>query len=216
MLVGFSVCYVNGWMRKSSGLYSGKSSGIPITLANIEQLDSGQISIEESRTGEILVWITDRFGDSHVHVLHYEGVSTIKALEILTAKQKELEKGERAHWAILGGRWQLETNAVPEIINGSKAHLQDKLVQAASDLERTNIQSILTRWDYYSCQLVPFLDKEGRKMVLLRFFPSYRESSFKTWRTVPIQVEGGGYDYWSLSYDLEKREYFGFSVNAIE
>lgn len=206
-IVGFGLWYVNGRM--------GKSSAVPITLATIEQIDSGEISFEQRRSGEIFVHVIDRFGDGHIHVLNYEGVSTTKALEILTAKQREMEE---AHWAILGGSWHLETSAVSEILNKAQAHLEFALAQSASAIDRTDLGAILSKWDSYSCQLYPeFERRSGGKLLVMKFFPSHRRgTTFKNWRTAPILVKGGGHDFWTLNYDLEKREYFGFAVNAIQ
>ena len=68
-----------------------KSSAFPLNLATVEKTHDGRISFEEKR-GEIFVYLTDRFGDCHIHLLDYHGVSKEKALEILKAKQAELEK----------------------------------------------------------------------------------------------------------------------------
>ncbi len=68
-----------------------KSSAFPLSLATLQQTHSGQIAFEE-RGGQIFVTVTDEFGDSHIHLLDYRGVSNVKALEILKAKQAELRK----------------------------------------------------------------------------------------------------------------------------
>jgi len=68
-----------------------KSLAFPMSLATLEKTHDGRISFEERR-GEIFVHLTDRFGDCHINLLDYRGVSKEKALEILKAKQVELEK----------------------------------------------------------------------------------------------------------------------------
>lgn len=70
------------------------SSAFPLSLTTLEQVHDGSISFEERR-GEIYVHMTDRLGDGHIHILNHEGVSKAEALEILKAKQQELER-ERA------------------------------------------------------------------------------------------------------------------------
>ena len=73
-----------------SNRQSAEPLALPISLATLEQIDSGRISFEE-RGESIFVWVTDRYGDAHMRVLSFEGVSRQKALEALTAKQSELE-----------------------------------------------------------------------------------------------------------------------------
>ena len=84
-----------------------KSSAFPLSLATLATIHDGRISFEERR-GEIFVHLTDRFGDSHIHLLDYRGVSKEQALEILKAKQVELEKAsaEPSAGANLAPRWR--------------------------------------------------------------------------------------------------------------
>jgi hypothetical protein len=68
-----------------------KSSAFPLSFATVEQIHSGGISFKE-RGGEIFVSVTDQSGDTHIHLLDYQGHSRQEALEILRRKQSELEK----------------------------------------------------------------------------------------------------------------------------
>jgi hypothetical protein len=187
------------------------TSAIPIDLAAVERMNSGWISFECSKQGQVFVTVTDRFRDSHMHVLRYEAGGLSNVVAVLAAKKRELEN---AHWAILGGAWILESKAVPQILSGVKGHLEGMLGGTGSDWDRTRIQRILDVWDSYYCQLNLLLDKDGRKVVKLSFFPGAQINAFEGWRCAPIQVEGGGTGYWRLKYDVEKGEYFGFDVNA--
>ncbi len=74
------------WNRSSA-----RPSAFPLSLTALEQIDSGQIWFVE-RDGEISVRVTDRFGDAHVHRLDCGGTPREKAIEILKAKQAELQK----------------------------------------------------------------------------------------------------------------------------
>jgi hypothetical protein len=130
------------------------------------------------------------------------------------------------NWAILvppaseASSWRLEESAVPELLSGAKAYLERTLATRAYDIERTNITGILSRWDSYSCQVLPYIEKkDGRRVATLLFFPTEdrtRRHKDWDWRKVPLEVFGGGYAYWRVSYDPEKREYFRFGVNAIQ
>ncbi len=79
------VLCVWNWNRSSA-----RPSAFPLSLTALEQIDSGQIWFEE-KDGEIHVRVTDRFGDAHVHRLDYGDMPREKALEILKAKQAELQ-----------------------------------------------------------------------------------------------------------------------------
>ena len=133
------------------------------------------------------------------------------------------DKATTGSWAILvtdpapGSSWRLEGSVVPEILDGAKVFLEQQLPKTRQDLEHSNITAILSKWDSYSCQLFPLIQKrDGRKVIALRFFPTReRVGTFKDWRSVPLMVKGGGYDYWTVSYDPEKREYFAFGANAL-
>jgi hypothetical protein len=63
---------------------------------SLAQIHDGSISFEEKR-GKIFVHMADPFGDGHIHLLNYEGVSKANALEILKAKQEELERARAEH-----------------------------------------------------------------------------------------------------------------------
>jgi hypothetical protein len=75
-----------------SNRLSQTSSAFPLSLATLEQTHDGRIASFEERRGNIFVHLVDRFGDGHIHLLNHEGVSEQKALEILKAKQQELER----------------------------------------------------------------------------------------------------------------------------
>jgi hypothetical protein len=206
-----------------------KPSAFPLSLATLEQIHSGQLSFEE-RDGEVFVSVTDRSGDCHIHRLDYGEHSRQEALDILRKKQTELEKagpqGSDAkihksggeNWTVLEGDWPLEPKDIPTILLNSKAYLERALAGTPNDLERSNVKEILSRWDSYSYQLLPVIEKrDGRKIVVMRFFPTREKvGMFKNWRSEPVIVKGGGNDYWRLSYDPEKKEYSGLGVNASE
>ncbi len=112
--------------------------------------------------------------------------------------------------------WSLDENLVPGILDGAKAHLEQKLANPVNALERDNITAILLKWNRYSCQVFPVIRKQdGAKMVTMSFFPTCETASMlKDWRKAPVIVKGGGSDFWTLSYNPDKREYFAFGVNA--
>jgi hypothetical protein len=131
------------------------------------------------------------------------------------------QKAPAENWTILvspatqEANWNLEESKVPGMLSGTKAYLEHGLTNVP---DRGKIAGILSRWESYSCQLFPTLDRQSmRKAVVLSFFPSSERSNlFRNWRSTPVMVKGGGYDYWRVSYDPEKREYSQFSVNALE
>jgi hypothetical protein len=134
----------------------------------------------------------------------------------------DTQKPDGDNWAILtrpasqGSSWRLEASAVPEILTGAKAQLERELARTTHDLDRSNIMAILAKWDAYSCQIFPVIQKgDGRKVAVLSFFPTRDITrAFKDWRNVPVLVEGGSYDFWTVTYDPEKKEYLSFAVNA--
>lgn len=70
-----------------------RASAFPLTIQSVRELDpinQTRISFEE-KGGQILVSITDKDGDAHLHRLNYEGVSKEQALEVLKQKKAELE-----------------------------------------------------------------------------------------------------------------------------
>ena len=72
------------------GCNSKPSGGFPLSVGTVQQIRDGQISFEE-KGGRIVVSISDRYGDCHIHVLNHTGTSREEALEILRQKQVELE-----------------------------------------------------------------------------------------------------------------------------
>jgi hypothetical protein len=189
------------------------------------------VSIEQPETrppnqvisGEVSAFLADskkRLTNMGVRVAwnatakRYEAVAEYK-------KESSAQKDGGENWAVLKGDWAVERRDIPEILLGSKAYLERKLAGTPSDMERSNIKEILSKWDAYSCQLLPVTTKiheektSEEKTVVMRFFPT-RETAgmFKNWRSEPVNARGGGSDYWRLSYDPEKREYFGLGVNA--
>jgi hypothetical protein len=69
-------------------------AGFPLTLATLQKIDSGSILFEE-KEGKIVVYITDRLGDSHIHILAHDGISKDTALDMVRRKQLELIESER-------------------------------------------------------------------------------------------------------------------------
>jgi len=65
-------------------------TGFPLSVATLQRIDSGSIVFEE-RQGKIVVSVTDKFGDSHIHLLNHDGMSKAEALAILKRKQVELK-----------------------------------------------------------------------------------------------------------------------------
>ncbi len=71
----------------------GKRSAFPLSLETVRQLsatNTAQISFEE-RGGDLVVWVTDRHGDSHIHKLDLGTNSKPQALGLLQQKQIELK-----------------------------------------------------------------------------------------------------------------------------
>lgn len=71
-----------------------KSSAFPLSIQAVQQLtptNSGSITFEE-QGGEILVSVTDKMGDRHLHKLELGSVSKQQALDTLKQKQAELER----------------------------------------------------------------------------------------------------------------------------
>jgi hypothetical protein len=69
-------------------------TGFPLSIATVQKIDSGSIDFEEEQ-GKIIVRVTDKFRDSHIHILDHDGMTKADALAILEAKQAEL-KGEKS------------------------------------------------------------------------------------------------------------------------
>ena len=64
-----------------------QSAAFPLSLGTLAKIHDGQITSFEERRGEILVHLTDRFGDGHIHLLDYRGVPKEQALTMLRAKR---------------------------------------------------------------------------------------------------------------------------------
>jgi hypothetical protein len=61
------------------------------TLRHLSPEDAAGIAFEEDE-GVLLVTVTDKYGDSHIHRLSLEGSSRAKAIELLGQKQLELQR----------------------------------------------------------------------------------------------------------------------------
>ena len=72
-----------------------KMSGYPLKVTDVKILQDGRIREYKVVNGQIGVLITDRYGDSHWHILTLEGVSQKEALRILAKKKSELEAKQK-------------------------------------------------------------------------------------------------------------------------
>ena len=67
-----------------------KPTGFPLNIPTVQKIDSGSIDFKEKQ-GTILVGVTDKFGDHHIHILNHDGMTKADALAILKTKQEELK-----------------------------------------------------------------------------------------------------------------------------
>lgn len=65
-------------------------TGFPLSIPTVQKIDSGSLVFEE-RQGKIMVSITDKFGDCHIHILNHDGMAKADAIAILKRKQQELK-----------------------------------------------------------------------------------------------------------------------------
>jgi hypothetical protein len=98
-----------------------------------------------------------------------------------------------------------------EAKNGARLEIEKRLAQAQSDSGRKAFRYVLDHWDYYVCQLIG-LKKDGREIILLRFFPRGMQQE-QDLTTSEVQVSDGGPDYWTIEYDVESHAYASLSVN---
>jgi len=62
-------------------------SGFPINISTVQKIDSGSFGYEE-RQGKIIVAVTDKYGDCHMHILNYDGMLKADAIAILESKKQ--------------------------------------------------------------------------------------------------------------------------------
>ena len=73
---------------------SPKPSALTISILTVVKMDSGSLEFEE-RQGRIMVSVTDKSGDCHVHLLNHAGMTKADALAVLEAKQGELKRNPK-------------------------------------------------------------------------------------------------------------------------
>lgn len=53
---------------------------------------------------------------------------------------------------------------------------------------------------------------DGEKRIWVNAF--FSDTSFSDWERVPVDVDGGGRNYWQIEYDLLNDECINFSVHG--
>ena len=145
-------------------------------------------------------------------------ILTISALALLTLSGCRLKDKDRDFIIYEGPSFHaahvhpvLPERAL-EAKNGARLEVEKRLAQAPSDSGRKAFRSVLDHWDYYVCQVIG-LRKDGRDVILLRFFPREMQQE-QDLTTSETQISDGGPNYWTIEYDIEARTYSSLSVNG--
>jgi len=111
--------------------------------------------------------------------------------------------------------------------NQAEIDLSEKLILKIIDEKKAvfNVKQVYNNIDNYFYQLIPYLDENNRKIIyvnsLCRAFvvnplpnPNGKRKKEIGWKNNLIDVNDGGSCFWQVQIDIEKQEYFDFSVNG--
>jgi len=74
----------------ATGGCDGKPVAPPISIAQIQRIDSGSIRFN-ARDETIVVTVVDKFGDSNSYILNHEGLTRTEAIGLLEKKRAALQ-----------------------------------------------------------------------------------------------------------------------------
>ena len=121
--------------------------------------------------------------------------------------------GEMKMWKPNQADINIAENTIPKVIEDNKTDY--------------DVKEIYQNIDDYYFQLVPYLDKNNRKIIyvnsLCKSFvenpiPNSETKEQKTeieWKSHLFNVDDGYNCFWQVQLDIEKETYFDFSVNGI-
>ena len=111
--------------------------------------------------------------------------------------------------------------------NQAEIDLSEKLILKIIDEKKAafDVKQVYNNIDNYFYQLIPYLDQNNRKIIyvnsLCRAFvvnplpnPNGKRKKEIGWKNNLIDVNDGGSCFWQVQIDIEKQEYFDFSVNG--
>lgn len=82
---------------------------------------------------------------------------------------------------------------------------------------QTQVPEILERLDGFRRQYFGVTDAEGKRRLLVRFFPGPNQDAgfpFEKWTEEVVIVSDGGFWYWTFEFDVEDGEYGNFDSNG--
>jgi len=130
-----------------------------------------------------------------------------------------LTKESQPRWVIFSERelWkpnQMEINLTEELVK--------KVIEEQKKVSYIN--PIYKNFDKYVFQLIPYIDDENRKIMYVNSLCSdyiddsesvdNLEANVNYWDNFLFLVDDGGNCFWQVKIDIERGEYFDFSVNA--
>ncbi len=113
--------------------------------------------------------------------------------------------------------------------NQAEINIAENIIPKVIDDNKTDydVKEIYKNIDDYYFQLIPYLDKNNRKIIyvnsLCKSFvenpiPNLETKEQKTeieWKSHLFDVDDGYNCFWQVQIDIEKETYFDFSVNGI-
>ena len=79
------------------------------------------------------------------------------------------------------------------------------------------LTGILRRLGQYHRQYLGVIAADGRRLVIVNCLPSSLTGAKRvhhSWEQQWVSVDDGGNSYWSVQYDAESRDFFGFDSNG--
>jgi hypothetical protein len=97
--------------------------------------------------------------------------------------------------------------------NGARLEIEKRLAHEESENGKKDLRQILDHWDYYVCQVIG-MRREGREILLLRFFPRNTQEEYDLTKS-QIQIMDGGPSFWTIECDLEALTYSSLRINGV-
>ena len=111
------------------------------------------------------------------------------------------------------GTWDFDQRKCSELAHKVKSFLKEarKNPDLAKE-EKKEIESILSKWNRYSCQFIPYTEN-GEMLIFLNFFPFGTMTPYDVEKNFVLFSDGGS-DFWQLVFRVEKDQFEDLRISG--
>ena len=98
---------------------------------------------------------------------------------------------------------------------GVRDYLKQRYERGKAGYQQDELSYILGNWSSYACQVIGVTSYQGKKVIVLNFFPKRDINDWAAdWKTNEVAVKGGGAGYFRVEYDPEQKAFGVMWANA--